>query len=182
MSARTLTALSQSRSAILGCRRYHKYIFFTASPGATGPGSARPVPTGRAARRAADSRDRRPRGGVRAPPPPRSPPRSAKSRHNRRARDCLPLLFISFSFSPSFPSCLPLSPAREPEAGERPRRPAPSARAPAPRSRGRYMPPAPPRFRGFGFPGQTGVRARRGRAGKYFLPLHFFFPQALLSL
>lgn len=178
MSARTLTALSQSRSAILGCRRYHKYIFFTASPGATGPGSARPVPTGRAARRAADSRDRRPRGGVRAPPPPRSPPRSAKSRHNRRARDCLPLLFISFSFSPSFPSCLPLSPAREPEAGERPRRPAPSARAPAPRSRGRYMPPAPPRFRGFGFP-WADRRASQARESRKILspPPFFFFPR-----
>lgn len=156
---------------------------FTASSGATGPGSARPVPPGRAACRATDSRDRRPRGGgVRAPPHPLSPPRAAKGRHCRRARDCLHFLFL-FPFPLLFPfASLSHPPGSQwPGSGPDAQRPAPGHphRAPAGATS-----PRPRASAGLVSPGQSGVRARRGSAGKYSLsnppphpPLRFLSPR-----
>lgn len=138
VSARIRTALSLSRSAILGCRRYHKYLFF--QPLLVRRGRAAPAPSRRAEQRA----ERRTTGtggpGGGGPRPsagsegPAQPPRSG-----------LPSFPFSFLF-PFFSLFLPLSPARN--ASGRGAAPTPSARRGSAGKCSLSKPPPhpPPRF------------------------------------
>lgn len=126
-----LTALSLSRSAILGCRRYHKYLFLQPLP--VRRGRAAPAPSRRAEQRA----ERR-TAGTGGPGGVGSAPLRTRSalRGQRRAGTAAALgtAFISFFFFlfPFF-SLLPPSLTR-PEASGRGAAPTPSAQRPGTRT------------------------------------------------